>query len=122
MESTQESLVVYKDNKVVTRIPLQAPTMTVGRKAGMNVQLEDPLISRWHATLFADGGRWFLVDKKSGNGTFLNGQRLVADQPVLLQNGFVADVGDLKLQFQLNATTPAPTKAIETVTPAEVIE
>jgi ferredoxin-NADP reductase/ferredoxin len=60
-------------------------------------------MSRWHATLFQEGGQWFLSDKGSTNGTFLDAQRLAADQPVALRNGSIAEIGDLKLQFKLGA-------------------
>jgi predicted component of type VI protein secretion system len=103
MEQPQESLVVHKDGKVIQTIPL-APMMTIGRRQGMDVQLEDSAMSRWHATVFADGGQWFLSDKNSTNGTFLDGKRLTADQPGALRNGSVAEIGDLKLQFRLGAT------------------
>ncbi len=110
MEQPQESLVVYKDGKVVQTIPLK-PMMTIGRKQGMDVQLEDSAMSRWHATVFADGGQWFLSDKGSTNGTFLDGQRLAADQPVALRNGSLAEIGDLKLQFKVSAVAPAKTSS-----------
>ena len=110
MDQPQETLVVYKDNKIVQTIPL-APMMTIGRRQGMDVQLEDSSMSRWHATVFADGGQWYLSDKGSTNGTFLDGQRLAADQPGALHNGSLAEIGELKLQFRLESGAPAARQA-----------
>lgn len=113
MEQPQETLVVYKDGKVLQTIPLK-PMMMIGRRQGMDVQLEDSSMSRWHATVFADGGQWFLSDKNSTNGTFLDGQRLPAEQPVALKSGSLAEIGDLKLQFRLGGIAPAPKKLATT--------
>jgi len=38
--------------------------------------LSDPTISRRHAELTPDGGKWYLTDLASANGTFINGRLL----------------------------------------------
>jgi pSer/pThr/pTyr-binding forkhead associated (FHA) protein len=44
-------------------------------------------VSRRHAALCRSYRTLSLIDLKSGNGTYLNGVRLVADQPRLLRDG-----------------------------------
>ena len=121
MQETQESLIVYKAGKIVTRIPL-GPLMTIGRRQGLDVQLEDPSVSRMHALVQAQNGRYSIIDKGSANGTFLNGLRLAAEQPAQIQNGAVADIGDFKLQFQLGAIAPMAASAAQTEAKFEALE
>jgi two-component system NtrC family sensor kinase len=47
--------------------------------------LSDQAISRRHAELTPDDGKWFINDLNSANGTFVNGQRVT--RPRLLQAG-----------------------------------
>lgn len=47
----------------------------------------DKGVSRRHANLIRKDGSLHIVDLGSGNGTFLNGQRLVSDQPRVIRDG-----------------------------------
>jgi hypothetical protein len=53
----------------ITRAPV-----TIGRLTNNDVVLSDPNVSRHHAELRRDGGRWVLVDLGSTNGTLVNGK------------------------------------------------
>jgi serine/threonine protein kinase len=48
-----------------------------------NIDLDDTEISRQHAKIIYQEGRWWLEDNGSTNGTYLNGRRIV--EPALLQ-------------------------------------
>src|SRR5262249_2333894 len=51
--------------------------MLIGREAGADVQLQDAGISRKHATIRVDeNGNTFVKDLASGNGTYINGEKL----------------------------------------------
>ena len=58
----------------------------------------DGLISRSHACISQQGGRFWLRDLDSRNGTYLNGQRIF--DPVLLQNGDAIRMGQTILRFE----------------------
>jgi hypothetical protein len=55
-------------------------------------------VSRRHATIVRRNGSLSIVDQGSPNGTFLNGQRLVANQPRVLRDGDDVRLGHLVLR------------------------
>jgi hypothetical protein len=55
-------------------------------------------VSGLHCILRLSIGKFYLIDNHSTNGTRVNGQRLVADQPHELRDGDEIDLGDLSLQ------------------------
>lgn len=58
-----------KERISVTRAPV-----SIGRLSNNDVVLSDPNVSRKHAELRHDDGRWVLVDLGSTNGTSVNGK------------------------------------------------
>ena len=52
----------------------------IGRDQSCEIQLNEPVVSRFHAEFWYADGRWWLLDLKSHNGTFLNGS-LVEKMP-----------------------------------------
>lgn len=59
----------------------------VGRNSGSNLQLAHGAVSGLHAEIVYDGDGWWIVDRGSTNGTFVNGDRVEARMRV--------QVGDL---------------------------
>lgn len=55
-------------------------------------------VSRAHAAIVRRDGSLNIVDKGSPNGTYLNGQRLVAHQPRILRDGDDLRLGHLVLR------------------------
>ena len=55
-------------------------------------------VSRTHAAIVRRDGSLNIVDKGSPNGTYLNGQRLVAHQPRILRDGDDLRLGHLVLR------------------------
>ncbi|MFG0248283.1 MAG: FHA domain-containing protein, partial [Phycisphaeraceae bacterium JB051] len=56
----------------------------IGRSSE-SLPLLDQTISRRHAELTPDEGKWYINDQESANGTFVNGHRVT--RPRLLQPG-----------------------------------
>jgi len=61
-------------------------------------------VSRLHALIKRGIDDVVLVDLQSGNGTFVNGKRLVPDEECVLSNGDVVSLGGLKIQVLLNSS------------------
>jgi hypothetical protein len=54
----------------------------IGRSAGCQLSLDDPLVSRRHAVLVVAGETVTIEDEQSRNGVIVNGQKLVGRVPV----------------------------------------
>ncbi|MEQ8674141.1 MAG: FHA domain-containing protein [Aggregatilineales bacterium] len=59
----------------------------------------DKGVSRRHAAIIRKDGSLHVVDRGSANGTFLNGQRLVANQPRVLRDGDDIRLGHLVIRI-----------------------
>lgn len=74
---------------------------TFGRGSEAEYRFADEGLSRLHATVYRDGGRVWIVDENSSNGTFVNGQR-AAPAGTPLRNGDTVRIGngtDLKVRI-----------------------
>ena len=56
--------------------PVNGRRFVIGRTPGCQLYLNHPRISREHAEITAQDGRYFITDLGSRNGTYLNDQRL----------------------------------------------
>lgn len=77
---------------------LRGNKVTVGRGPENDVVLADPNVSRRHATIFWDGQKAVLVDEKSTNGTWVNGERISAQ--VTLSDGDRIRMGLTELRYE----------------------
>ena len=84
--------------------------LTVGRDSTNDVVINDAEISRRHARLTFQGGKYILEDLGSTNGTFVNGQRLAG--PRVLKAGEVVSFGEqIVLVYEASTFDPAATIA-----------
>ena len=72
--------------------PLEGDQLVIGRDAASGVAISDAEVSRKHARLNFQGGKYVLEDLGSTNGTFVNGQRLSG--PTVLKSGDVVSLGE----------------------------
>src|SRR5688572_12872961 len=83
------------------------PVVTLGRLRENDIQLPHSTVSGFHAQILKDGDNYYLVDRGSINGTFLNNQRLLAGEKKLLQDGDRIRIQTFELYFtSAVATTP----------------
>jgi phosphoserine phosphatase RsbU/P len=88
---------VRSADRAERRVRLKAQT-TIGRAEECDIYFPDQLLSRRHAEVVARSDGYFLLDLDSTNGTFLNGERIKADQR--LQDGDVITVGGNTLVYR----------------------
>ncbi|HAI14524.1 MAG TPA: hypothetical protein DCM28_22655 [Phycisphaerales bacterium] len=80
--------------------------------------LLDQTISRRHAELTPDEGKWYINDQKSANGTFVNGHRVT--RPRLLQPGDQVRTGLTLFVYGSNAVPAKKTDSIRLFRPNEM--
>jgi uncharacterized membrane protein YidH (DUF202 family) len=97
-------------------LPMDRDRVVLGRSSENDVVLADPMVSRHHAEIRHDHGRWVLLDLGSTHGTTRNGQRL--DHPVVLHHGDVIGLGPVQLRFE-EAAEEAPTALHPPVPPSQ---
>ncbi len=86
---------------------LSATPFTMGREPSSSLVIEDTLCSRNHAQILQQPEpqgtiRYQLIDIGSSNGTFVNGQRLVPNQPFWLTPGNVIRIGNQEWAFEVS--------------------
>jgi pSer/pThr/pTyr-binding forkhead associated (FHA) protein len=69
---------------------------TIGRALRAQIRLDDGHVSRHHATLTHDGERTQLLDGRSLNGTWVNGERVVS---TALHSGDLIEIGPLVARY-----------------------
>ncbi|MCI0455960.1 MAG: ATP-binding protein [Gemmataceae bacterium] len=85
------------------RFPLEAPQITIGRHPAVAIHLDLPDVSRRHALITHQDGRYALEDLGSSYGTFLNGHPLKG-QANLNERDRIT-IGSCELQFELAEDT-----------------
>jgi diguanylate cyclase (GGDEF)-like protein/PAS domain S-box-containing protein len=83
-----------------THVPLVGGrSWSMGRSVDSTVVLTDRWVSRNHAEIQQmDNGEYYLVDLGSGNGSFVNGQRVT--MPVHLKDTDLLTIGRTEIEFQ----------------------
>ena len=102
LEEARESLVTagdyiaYEDGERARVVALQAGWTRVGRSLSAHVRLDDPTVSRRHALIYSDDQAAKVLDDRSLNGVFRNGERVELAE---LNDGDTITVGRFNLHF-----------------------
>jgi len=72
--------------------------LSIGRSKDSDVRIEDRYASGLHARLFERGGRHFVEDMSSTNGTLLNGAELRGEAELI--DGDTVQIGDTVFRFE----------------------
>jgi len=88
---------------------LEGDEIMLGRQATNTVVISDPLLSRVHCRFHAVPGGYEIEDLKSGNGTFLNEERLPPYKRILLEPGDLLRLGETFLRYIIPETTESTT-------------
>ncbi|MEN6350298.1 MAG: FHA domain-containing protein [Syntrophomonas sp.] len=78
-------------------IVMPQKSLTIGRDPGNDMVLDHPMVSRFHARIDYQNGRYFISDLGSSNGTFVNGSRINRNHP--LHKGSLISVGSYSYYF-----------------------
>ena len=70
----------------------------LGRAAGSDVHIDDSYASAAHARIYRRGGRVYIEDLGSTNGTFVNGRQIT--RPLPLEVNDTVRIGDTELRYR----------------------
>jgi len=82
-------------------IPLHRDEIVLGRNPDCDIVVEAGAVSRQHARLLVVGGKYYVEDLQSRNGTFVNNSRVFGRQP--LRDGDEVRICDLVFVFDEGA-------------------
>jgi phosphoserine phosphatase RsbU/P len=98
------SILILKSGESTTH-DLSKDEMVIGRHPECDVQIDSNMVSRKHARILRDDGKFFVEDLGSGNGTTVNGQRILGKTPLLHDDR--VKLGPILLRFLDQASAPA---------------
>lgn len=107
-------LLIFRGEAKHAEVELTDKTLRVGRSPEDDIVLPDPSkgVSRTHAEIRFEGGRYVLVDHQSQNGIWVAGSRVAS---VALERGVVASVGPYRLMTEAPpAAEPVPAAEAQT--------
>jgi pSer/pThr/pTyr-binding forkhead associated (FHA) protein len=91
--------------------PLDGELISIGRDASNTIQINDAEVSRRHARLQFQGGKYVIADVGSTNGTHVNGQRI--ESSCVLKPSDVVSFGEgIVLAYESTDFDPAATLAV----------
>ena len=88
--------IAFEDDERVRVVPLQEGWTRIGRSLAAHIRFDDPTVSRRHALIHREGPTVRLLDDRSLNGVFLNGERVEWHE---LEDGDEIVIGRFRLYF-----------------------
>ncbi len=96
---------IVSPSSLAATIELTENLITIGRTPENSICIQDTNISRRHGILVRDGDSYQLHDFKSANGTFVNGEPIMA---VKLKDGASIRFGSVELRYESGFAKVAP--------------
>lgn len=80
-------------------IPLVKSVTTLGRHLGNDIVFHEEFLSRYHAEVVYEEGKYVLYDKDSTSGTFVNGKKI---EKCFLNSGDLISFANINIMFVNN--------------------
>ena len=96
LNAGQALLLVKRGPNAGSTFLLEGEETTLGRDTESAVFLDDVTVSRKHAVVQRQDDEWFVVDRGSLNGTYVNGEQVDRTK---LSTGDEVQIGKFKLTF-----------------------
>jgi hypothetical protein len=87
---------------------LQKETIFLGRSSKNDIRISDRALSRKQLKIFRIGGKYFVEDLKSTNGTWLNGNLILPGEGFELEEGDIIAMGETQLKVENLSVSPFP--------------
>jgi predicted component of type VI protein secretion system len=106
---TQHRITIIEPSGVRRTIPLTLRDVTIGRSSDSDIMLDYGKTSRNHAIIRPDGGRFYVIDLDSSNGTYMGRTRLPANSPQLWPPDKSISIGEVQIRLEsVQSTMPRP--------------
>jgi len=93
-------LVIEFQGDVIRTIPLTFAKLTIGRSPDNDLPLQHPGVSRQHVELTVTSDGIIATDLESSNGTFVDGERILAHHPTRVEPAQTLQVGPFILAIR----------------------
>lgn len=103
-------LIIKLGDTVVQRYAIEKDVVSIGRAKDNDIVVENLSVSRNHARIRLENGRYSLVDLNSANGSFINGTKITQAE---LNSDDIISIGKHKLHFVLGAHEGGAASATE---------
>jgi pSer/pThr/pTyr-binding forkhead associated (FHA) protein len=114
-------LQIVRGRSDVNTLRLMDGVNSIGRHDDCLIRIRSAQVSRRHCEVFEDKGKLMVKDLGSSNGTFVNGKRVLGQQP--LKAGDVLSIGGVSLQVGVaGAPSPAPAAGRPAPKPGDTAE
>ncbi len=80
-------------------IPIAKPEFTIGRRLENDLQIMSNSVSRYHGAIVCEDGVYYLIDKGSKSGIFINNERVERGALCNLDYISIGGVDDYRIQF-----------------------
>jgi pSer/pThr/pTyr-binding forkhead associated (FHA) protein len=80
-------------------IPITKPVTTFGRHLGNDIVFHEDFLSRYHAEIVFEDGKYILYDKESTSGTHVNGKKI---ERCVLNSGDLISLANINIMFVNN--------------------
>ncbi len=101
-DKNMSKLILTLDGAVIREYPIEKDSISIGRKHGNDIQLNDLTVSGRHALIVSMGEHVYVDDLGSTNGTLMNGARI---SKTLLKHGDVIQVGNYQFTYYDDSET-----------------
>jgi hypothetical protein len=102
---TDGDYLAYEDDERVHVVSLQEGWTRMGRSLSAHIRFDDPTVSRRHALVHRQDGVVRILDDRSLNGVFVNGERIDMRE---LDDGDELHIGRFRIQFIALEAESAP--------------
>ena len=92
--------------------PIEKTQIKIGRGSNVDLCIPSQFISRLQAKIYAKGNRWFIIDEKSKNGTFVNGSKIGVESVELKHSDIISFSNKIDYFFQTEDMDSSETQTV----------
>jgi pSer/pThr/pTyr-binding forkhead associated (FHA) protein len=102
-QNLQKKLILTLDGKFIREYPVTDHNLSIGRRHGNDIQINDPALSSRHALIFCNAKQMYIEDLESLNGTLVNGCQI---KQTALKHGDIIQIGHHQLTYLCKQAAP----------------